>query len=362
MPPKSDVPRGSYAKNWILTVFDKEEWKWFENVEAKCRCWAFQEEECPKTGKRHLQAFISFDKEVWFRTLKSWMPTAHVEVCVSVLRAFEYCQKAESRVDGGFRGCSKDPPANESDGGVAGGRKRSGIELMSEFVRGGGDWEECKRKFPELLFKSESGMRKLYELYSPAFTKPVDGFKPDVVIMWGPPGSGKSSTARLMFGERKFFRMTIGKWADGYDYETGLLIDDMQPNLVPRAQLLVLMESGWCRWEVKGGTTLLNVQQVIITSNYDPLEWFPVGKEDKDKMHERGMAVIRRAKVFECSLSDEPVSRSAGSTEPADLAKIQKNQKSLLEMWKAKPFVFPTSADLQPRSSLSSSSSSSAML
>jgi len=177
----------------------------------------------------------------------------------------------------------------------------------------------------------------VFEQFSPQCKPPVGDFKPDVVILYGPPGTGKTSTARIMFGERKYFRLTIGKWADGYEYESGILFDDMEPNLVPRAQLLVLMETGYATWEVKGGVTKLNVQQIIITSNFDPLEWFPRAADgkDKEKMHTRGMAVMRRAKVFECSM-DGVVLRSEGNTSPSDLGQIKKNQQSLVDMWKPK--------------------------
>lgn len=333
MPPKRD--RGSFAKHWCLTVFNDAEKEWFKKVEAQCKYWSYQEEVCPETGKEHIQAYLGFEEKLRFGAIKDMFPTAHIEVALNAPASYDYCRKEASRKPGGVSGSSGERPCHKADGSVVGGAKRNQSELAKEFFEAGGELADGKRRFFKLYCDNPGGLLRLFELFSPIVKPPEPNFQPDVVILYGPPGTGKTSTAKLMFGERKYFRLTIGKWADGYEYESGILFDDMEPNLVPRAQLLVLMETGYCRWEVKGGVILLNVQQVIITSNFDPLEWFPRAADGKDreKMHTRGLAVVRRAKVFECSM-EGVVARSGGNTSTPDLDLVKKNQRSLLDLWK----------------------------
>jgi len=208
-------------------------------------------------------------------------------------------------------------------------------------VKSGMPWSDLVDNHPVFYATEEPAMRKLYERFGRVKRVVVE--QPRVIILFGEPGSGKSSTAELMFKDAGIvpFRLTIGKWADGYQYEEGVFFDDMEPNLVPRAQLLVFMEKGQVRWEVKGTTTLMTARLIIITSNYDPLEWFPKRDDakDKDLMHARGDAVVRRAEVYKCSISEgvSKVSRSSGNTIADDLGAIQKNQKSLMEMWNVPP-------------------------
>lgn len=315
--PSEESSQGTHARHWgPLTIFEGAEWDWFRQASnlARLKHYSFQEEQCPVTGRRHLQAYLGFLKPVRFSTLKGWFPTAHLKMANRPLGAYNYCCKADTRVDGGFSGRS-DPPstavasgAGESSVVAAKQPKRKWTGLVADAVADGADWRSIGVQFRHEACMFPGPFRTVFESvkFADLLAGDVSLPVPEVVILFGPPGTGKSSTARLMFGERRYFRMTIGKWCDGYAYETGLLIDDMEPRLMPRAQLLLLMESGWCRWEVKGGTVMLVAQQIIITSNWHPNEWFPPAKGtvmSADAVHERAQAVIRRAKVFECTAS-----------------------------------------------------------
>lgn len=291
----SRAPHHGGAKHWCLTVFDNEEAAWLNSAPVNCLYWSYQQEVCPGTDRVHWQVYLGFEKKMTFVALKKIFPTAHVEVAMKPSKAFAYALKEESRLEGGVTGRSKQGPPEQGE--AAGGKKRPEAEALAEYFEDGGHLKEAKRKYIGMWSRSPAAMLRIFEECSPSVKIP--DVPPEVVILWGPPGTGKSSTAKLMFGDEPYFRLTIGKWADGYMYEKNIFLDDMSPNLVPRAQLLVLMESGWARWEVKGGTQMVIASKVIITSNYNPLEWFPgADKEDKEKMHERGMAVVRRATVM----------------------------------------------------------------
>lgn len=317
----------SYAKHWLLTLFDAKEAAQLKVARGLAAFWSWQQEVCPDTGKIHWQAYFGFSAQWKFTRVKEMFPTAHIELARSPPDAWAYCRKLESRLDGGESDCS---PAGPPGRGPE--PKRKQLELVLDAVKSGVAWAELVDQFPIVYATQGAAMCKLYERFRP---KRVAASAPRVCILWGPPGTGKSSTAALMFKDAGIvaFRLTIGKWADGYDYERGLFFDDFSPNLVPRAQLLVLMETGQCRWEVKGATVMMDVDMIIITSNWNPIEWFPVDKEDPEKMHERAAAVMRRARVFECT--EEGVIETGGNTIPP--VSVEKNQKSLLDLWAPRP-------------------------
>jgi len=282
---------------------------------------------------------------------------------------YDYCNKPDSRLAGGRSDRSPTGPAGTDSGGaggIPGGGAKRKLGDVYDAVRRGASWDSLVNDFPLLYATKEPEMRKLYERFGGGKLRTVDGGEqPECIIIWGPPGTGKSTFAKSLFRDRalSYFRMTIGKWADGYAYEQGLFFDDMEPNLVPRAQLLLLMETGSVRWEVKGSTTAINVKMIVITSNYDPITWFPRFEKDEEKMRERGLAVVRRAEVYRY---DPTVNgswiRSSGNTIPEDQVKqLQDTQATLMSLWRTKsaPPASAAAASSSSAGALSSSSSSS---
>lgn len=63
------IPKNQCA-GWDLTVFydDIENFKSF--LKEHCKKWCFQQEQCPKTGKLHLQVRISLKKKLYFNGVK----------------------------------------------------------------------------------------------------------------------------------------------------------------------------------------------------------------------------------------------------------------------------------------------------
>lgn len=290
-----------------MTVYQDHEKAAFKHLVKDAVCYSWQDELCPKTGRKHLQGYVGFDKQIWFTTLKRRLPTAHIEVALDPARAYEYCRKEETRDPAGESDCSGRGPDHK----VA-----SSWDAAYRYFLGGGSYADSRGLFPKLYATQDSGLRKLFELALEHRERggPDDGLvggDVDVgdglgkrgrrsisrcVIIWGPPGTGKSSSVEQLINGREHFRMANGKWFDGYAYERILWMDDFHPGQVNRAMLLQLMESGHFRAEVKGGMTLVHIDELYITSNWDPLTWFP--EEDKELMKERGFAVVRRAEVI----------------------------------------------------------------
>jgi len=200
--------------------------------------------------------------------------------------AFDYCLKPESRKGEGKTGRSDGRPNGAGGGGWDG--------LVAR-TKEGGSWSELIREFPRLYATYPGGVRRLYEFNSGLVEQPIkfDGIKS--VILYGPPGTGKTTSVRGLIDGRPFYRLTHGKWFGNYGYERILWIDDFQPKQMVRAWLLQLMESGRLLAEEKGGHVTVDVDEVYITSNYHPNEWYP--EQSKKLAEERGDAILRRADV-----------------------------------------------------------------
>lgn len=400
---RAAVP-GTRAKHWLLTCFDRAEWQQFKQLrELGARYWAFQEEEAPETGRRHIQAYLGFEKQVSFEFIKRQFPSAHAEMANWPVACFRYCCKPETRVgDSEFRGCTEPPSYRVGNGGGEPGgdpapKKERKLDRVLRAIKLGVLWDELLEQFPTEYAEAPSVIHRLFEMHRfKLYSKPGAWDPPVCAIFYGPPGTGKSSSARMMFETENldFFKMTIGKWADGYAYQRGILIDDMSPFLVPRAQLLNLMETGLVNWEIKGGTVMLAAKMVIITSNYAPEDWFPVrqGHKDDDELSRaRADALLRRAAVFRCDYKGttkvEPSKFHRFSRERSDFAgtfpcestylltflhvileltckkaTVEANQKSILNFFKSGivPVVAEPEEEQAPPSPVPASSSSSA--
>lgn len=292
---KSFLQVNTQARHWLLTIFDKNEQQAFIDKKRDYKFFSYQDEKCPDTGKEHLQAYCGFEKPIRFNQLKKWWPTAHIEMARNFKHAFEYCLKEETRLPGGRHECSSLPSAG---GG-------SEWACAVDYIKSGKSWYDLIDEFPGLYATKEAGLRKLFERHHKFDVNPIER----CVIIFGPPGTGKTHTVKSSVGDRPYFRIWNGKWFDGYEYESIIWIDDFQPNAINRAGLLQLMETGDFRMEVKGGSTRVNVKEIYITSNWHPEDWFP--EKEELLMKERAQAVIRRATTIHCPRDEEPVTVTA---------------------------------------------------
>lgn len=106
-------------------------------------------------------------------------------------------------------------------------------------------------------------------------------WKTEVVVYWGPPGTGKTRRAQFEAGSNAYWlRKPISKngalWFDGYEGQEVVVIDefygwiarDFMQRMCDRYPLMV---------EIKGSAVHFLSKKVIITSNQDPKDWWKIG-------------------------------------------------------------------------------------
>lgn len=280
------------------------------------------------------------EKQKTFAWWKRALPTSHLTVAASPSRSYTYCQKEASRIDGPAGQCGCEP----TSGGI-----KSSWEQLKEDARRGTDIASLQDRHVGLWAQYPGGFLRVVERFrSEAQTstdRGGDGGTGDdkrrvlATIYYGPPGTGKSYTVRSIIAGRPHFRVAIGKWFDGYEFERILWIDDFQPGMLQRNVLLNLLDEGDLRVEVKGGTVRVQVDEVYITSNYTITEWFPE-KNKKDGLtelaRERADALRRRADIWFVGRGEMQLESAAdritmsGNTVP-DM--VKSNQEKLMAAW-----------------------------
>lgn len=107
--------------NWIYTIFIELDSEWYMNFEMgmnKVQYHIYQIEECPKTGKKHMQGYVEFTEKVSMKFIKEIFgcSSMHLEPRKgSQGDAINYCKKEESRVNGPYVYGNKKRPGNRSD-------------------------------------------------------------------------------------------------------------------------------------------------------------------------------------------------------------------------------------------------------
>lgn len=135
-----------------------------------------------------------------------------------------------------------------------------------------------EREIADTHFSSWLRYFRGIERYRRLAQKPRD-FQTELLVYWGPPGTGKSKHAFELGGESQFWVVrpsAAGRavWWDGYEGQKTVVIDefygwisrDLMQRLVDRYPMVT---------ETKGGATQFLAERIIITSNKHPKDWWP---------------------------------------------------------------------------------------
>lgn len=104
-----------------------------------------------------------------------------------------------------------------------------------------------------------------------------------VIWCYGPTGTGKSKFAWDYLDDKDeiYYKNPSNKWWDGYDSHKLIIIDDLRANNFLFTDLLRMFDIYPYRLEFKGGSTFLNSDTIIVTTNKHPREMF-ANQSDED--------------------------------------------------------------------------------
>lgn len=250
--------------NWVFTWnnYSEDDIKYlYSLVPDKVRYLAFSKE-VGASGTPHLQGFLNLAKNQRFSFVKKLLPKCHIE-------------NMKGRMDQNEAYCSKQTELTEIGEKPSPGTKRKRdnqerVDLITT-IKEQKQWSKVVEKEPTALLKYYANAYKIHQwMHRPS----KDYEKPEVVVLWGATGMGKSRMARS-YTDNYFVKTSITeKWWDGYDGEDTIIWDDFRGGDIRFTQLLVLIDGYGAQVQVKGAVIWLKPKRWIFTSSRPPEEWY----------------------------------------------------------------------------------------
>lgn len=208
-----------------------------------------------ESGTPHLQCYIELNKQYRHKALvTAFAGRAHFEKRKGTPeQAADYCKKDGDYFEEG----EMSHPGYRSDIVAfrdAVKRKATDAELLELFPT------DCA-KYPKFI----NFTRQAYAQEDKSF------LQPEVIVLWGPAGSGKTSQAYA--ADPNLYCVTDARWFDGYIGQETILIDDFYGG-IKYTWLLRLLDGYRFNLPIKGGFTWKSWKRVYITSNNPPETWY----------------------------------------------------------------------------------------
>jgi len=229
-------------------------------------------------GTPHYQGFVVFDGNRRKSACIKLLPRATWIMCDGSSPANRhYCTKPVAGC-----GCSHcvPPPTRLSgpwEDGVCpqGSGDRSDLIALREAIKSG------KRKRDicddDNLFVTAAKYPRLCDQLSDIYAQPNPDWAPEVTLLYGPTGCGKTSWVRQEYPDNRW-ESPVGKggWFNGYDSQETALLDDFSGKMshTDLSSLLRLLDRGGVRVPTKGGFIFFRPRRIFITTNVHPYLWY----------------------------------------------------------------------------------------
>lgn len=224
-----------------------------------------------ENGTEHFQGYIELRGARVLSSLRPYLDgRAHWEPRRgSQAQAIEYCTKADTRVEGPW---TEGTPVRLNNTGCS-------PDFLAA-VKEGKRVRELHDAFPNEMRKYPRYHESLREVYPP----PIREEAPEVILMIGPPGCGKTRAVREREDAADLYVKPCDRdfWMNGYDGHPAVLLDDFAgaANHVTLTNLLQLLDRYQIRVSTKHGHTWWQPERIYITTNIHPANWY----EYKDRM------------------------------------------------------------------------------
>lgn len=260
--PKVRHSKMSRAKNWIFTINN-----YTEQEEEQLALLASQDdvifllygrEVGSQRDTPHLQGMLLLSHRLRLGTLKSkdGLRRAHLQVMRGTIQqSVDYCSK-----DGDVVVYGEQPEHGQG--------RRVDLESLKEDLNTGVPLAVIANEHFSNYIRYHRGIEKYVALRSTP-----RNWICSVVVYWGRTGTGK--TRAVHDNATSLYTHVGGQWFDGYDGHKQVLFDDFSGSDFKIAYLLKLLDRYPMQVPVKGGFVNWNPEEIYITSNLDPNNWFP---------------------------------------------------------------------------------------
>lgn len=270
------MPGGPQVTSWCFTINNPT--TLLDVGEDTLVRYAIYQLEIGESGTEHFQGYIEFKRSCKLGRVKRALDdnTAHCEPRKgSQLEAIAYASKADTRIDGPWT-------YGEPSGGQ--GTRMDLVQLKKDLDDGMAMKDVAASHFSTFL-RYNKGIQ-LYRSLCEAVPTHRDL---DVVLYYGPTGTGKSFSASL-YGEEAYWRSSsTGQYWQGYQGERVIVMDDFG-GWEPYHTLLRILDIYPYRVGTKGSDQILRARKIIICSNFRPDEWYNFQGREKFDL----AALVRR--------------------------------------------------------------------
>lgn len=253
------------ARNWVMTLFCNEKYATLEAREEQIKKmpdWVKHVRygrEKTKEGKDHLQCYVEGWNPVRWTQFKAWIGDSFRQPMYGrLLDNDQYTAKEGSYVDLGER-----PMQGRRTDLIGAKRRLDNIQPGESIYRIAREEEPMFghiAKYSRFMqeYVNDARMEKLKKDFS----------KPEVIYVYGPPGSGKDKYVDEHYPELYDVPAADGyKWKDGYNGEPVVVYRNISPSSVTNPnQLLKELDRRVCRASTKGSFVPWKPSTILLTS------------------------------------------------------------------------------------------------
>ncbi len=214
----------------------------------------------------------------------------------------DYCSKTDTRIEG-LRGRNGNPAHS-----VQARQNPTRARMVQQIKAGGMTSKKIIADYPLLFLHGAHNIEKMIQVL-----QEDRNFAPKVKIYFGETGCGKSWKAlrdhpgayHVKWPEKSgtwWWDYYDGGNAEDEDHDT-VIMDEFRHN-ISYGRMLALIDRGPFKIQYKGGMSTMNSHTIVITTNIEPMNWYPAKDQE-------GFSMLRRRfndyyEIYDFTLPNRP--------------------------------------------------------